>query len=146
MDRAARCMQLGMGHRRAVGFERTVGVGTWEGSRSGRCRDNEHTHTHRHSRTPGSTSMCTPSSPHRPPRTPVHAYVAHIPISLSQLRMSIHTHHTRSHTQSSSTPTCRWACADAQAGYMHLCAHASLHTHVVGHTCTHTCSPPHMGR
>lgn len=46
MDRAARCMQLGVGHRRAVGFEGTVDVGTWEGSRSGRCRDNgTHTHT-----------------------------------------------------------------------------------------------------
>lgn len=60
--------------------------------------------------------------------------------------MSTHTHYARSHTQSSSTPMCRRACADAQAGYMHLCAHASPHTHVVGHTCTHTCFPPHMGR
>lgn len=105
-------------------------MGAWAGGQSKWCRDDGTVHHNRHFHTPGSTRICT--LPHRsraPPCTPLCPHICgpHT-YSLLQLHTSAHTHHTRSRLQSSSTPTCRRACADAQAGHTHLHAHTSPHT------------------
>lgn len=122
-------------------------MGVWEGGQSKWCRDDGNSSSHRHFHTPGSTHICTlPHRSHAPPCTPLYSHMCgpHT-YSLLQPHTSAHTHHMRSQMQSSSTPMCRGASADAQ-GYTHLQVHTSPHTGAVTHTCAHTRFPPHTGK